>query len=69
MSELLTVNDVAVRLHADPQTIRLWIRIGILKGVKVGRRWLVLESEIRRVANEGTSQPTNKDSDVDTKAG
>jgi excisionase family DNA binding protein len=69
MSELLTVEDVAMRLHAEPSTIRAWIRLGALKGVKIGRRWLISENEVRRVANEGISMSSREGKKQDTKGG
>ena len=37
MDALLTVEDVADRLQVHPQTVRMWIRRGCLKGVRAGR--------------------------------
>jgi len=41
-SELLTVKEVADRLKLNPQTVRRWIRAGLLPASRVGRRqWRV----------------------------
>lgn len=43
---MLTVLEVAERLHRDPETIRRWIRSGRLPARKVGLQHLVDESDL-----------------------
>jgi excisionase family DNA binding protein len=38
LEELLTVEEAAVRLKLNPQTIRRWIRAGLLPAQKLGRK-------------------------------
>ncbi len=47
-SKLLTPDAVAERLAVSPATVRIWLRKGILKGVKVGggKLWRISESAI-----------------------
>jgi excisionase family DNA binding protein len=41
-ADLLTVNEAAALLTAQPATVRLWIRSGRLTAVKVGpRQWRI----------------------------
>ncbi len=50
-TELLTVKDAAARLKVNPQTVRRWIRGGLLPATKVGKRqW--------RVRAEDVAQPS-----------
>jgi len=47
MSEkLLTPEEVAERLVVSPKSIREWLRIGKLRGVKVGRLWRIRERDL-----------------------
>ncbi|MGI8553464.1 MAG: helix-turn-helix domain-containing protein [Dehalococcoidia bacterium] len=49
--ELLTVAQVAERLHAHPETVRRWLSQGRLHGVMPGGKrlgWRIAESELRR---------------------
>lgn len=53
---LLTVQEVADRLRANPQTIRKWLREGKLNGSMPGGEklgWRIPESEIARLIEQG----------------
>ena len=57
--KLLTTETVAKVLLVKPDTLRGWLRIGKIKGVKVGNRlWRVRESELEAFLREskGKSQ-------------
>ena len=43
---LLTVGDVADRMHVHPQTVRLWIKHGELGHVQVGRYKHISEDQL-----------------------
>jgi len=50
-SELLTIKEVADRLKLNPQTVRRWVRAGLLPASRVGRRqWRVREQDLARHA-------------------
>ncbi|MFI5329417.1 MAG: helix-turn-helix domain-containing protein [Desulfobaccales bacterium] len=50
---LLTPEDVAMRLHISRLTVGNWLRSGKLKGVKVGRLWRVRESDLETFLKGG----------------
>ncbi len=48
----LTVPEVAEGLRMNPETIRVWLRDGRLRGVRPGGKragWRIPESEVRRI--------------------
>jgi predicted site-specific integrase-resolvase len=49
---LLSVNTVAEIFDVQPAQVRVWIKSGKIKAQKVLGRWRILQSEVRRVANE-----------------
>lgn len=44
--QLLTTEDAAKRLGLHPETVRRFLREGTLRGVKIGRKHRIEESEI-----------------------
>jgi excisionase family DNA binding protein len=49
---IMTVPEVAERLRMNPETIRVWLRDGRLRGVRPGGKragWRIPESEVRRI--------------------
>ncbi len=46
MEMLLTVEQAATRLQVGPETIRVRLRRGLLRGVKSGKLWRVPESAL-----------------------
>ena len=53
-SELLTVQEAAERLKLNPQTVRRWIRRGLLPGTKIGRKeWRIREGDLERCLGAG----------------
>ena len=58
--KLLTTKAVAERLEVAPDTVRIWLRKGMLKGVKVGggRLWRISETEIDEFIKNGLKEQT-----------
>lgn len=54
---LCTAEEVAAYLgeNVSPFTIRRWCRDGLIKAVKLGRKWAIPESEARRIKREGVA--------------
>ena len=46
MDDLLTVEEASAKLKIAPKTLRDWLRIGKLSGVKLGKRWLIREQDL-----------------------
>ncbi len=44
--QLLTTEEAAQRLHLHPETVRRFLREGLLRGVKIGRQHRIEESEV-----------------------
>lgn len=44
----LTVPQVSAELKIHPATVRIWIKTGRLRAVRVGREWRVRRSEVDR---------------------
>ena len=62
--QLLTTQDAAQRLGLHPETVRRFLREGVLHGVKIGRKHRIEESEIAayierlKTAQNGTGGAT-----------
>jgi excisionase family DNA binding protein len=60
MNEVLTIHEAAARLKLKPETVRDWLKLGKLKGVKLGRIWRVDAEDLERLL---TGEPTAEDLD------
>jgi excisionase family DNA binding protein len=49
----LSAEQIAERLNVSAQSVRAWLRTGKLKGVRAGRLWRVLESELEAFLERG----------------
>ena len=47
MEKIYTVKEVAVYLGLKPETVRVMLRDGRIKGIKVSRDWRVTESALK----------------------
>jgi excisionase family DNA binding protein len=56
--KIYTPEGAAEALMVSPKTIREWLRIGKLKGVKVGRLWRVRERDLQELLQ--TSPPSGE---------
>lgn len=48
-NDMLTVEDVAARLHLSPKRVREKIRLGQIPATRPFRRWLVRESDLEEL--------------------
>jgi excisionase family DNA binding protein len=46
MSEVLTVEQAASKLHVKPHTVREYLKRGMIPGRKLGRSWRILDTEL-----------------------
>lgn len=51
----LTVEDAAARLKVTPYTMRKWLRVGRVGGVKMGNMWRVPERALSALAESATT--------------
>jgi len=51
-----TVAEVAKMLHFQPNTIRLWLEAGKLRGIKVGWQWRIRESDLHEFVKENQTK-------------
>jgi hypothetical protein len=49
---LLSLRDAGASLGLSPNTLRVQINNGILKGSKIGRDWVVTSDEVERYRRE-----------------
>mgnify|MGYP005856152247 CR=1 FL=1 len=56
MARILTVKQVAEKLHVKPLTVREYLRKGKIPGRKLGKSWLVVETDLEMFIR-GNIQP------------
>lgn len=49
MEKIYTIQEVAELLRVNQMTIRRWIKSGKIKSIKIGRKYLFNESELKRL--------------------
>lgn len=64
-NKLLTIHESAERLGKDVSVVRRWARDGELPAVKVGRDWVIRESDLeankdRLIARKGRPPKSTK---------
>lgn len=52
MSDFLTVKEVASKLRMHPGTIRRYVLEGKIKAKKIGKAWLVSQSNVENFVNK-----------------
>jgi excisionase family DNA binding protein len=65
MKPLKSVEEASWLLGISPWTVRSYIRKGMLKPVRLGRRVLVEEAELERFVAEGKAIADTKQPDLD----
>ena len=58
--KLLSVNDVAKRLGVHHSRVRVLIRQGRLKAQKIGRTWVILEKDFKKLKIFKSGRPKIK---------
>ena len=58
--KLLTVHEFAEGVRKTPETIRIWYRLGLIKGIPMGRTVLYPLDELLRLQREGIPERTPK---------
>jgi len=60
--KLLTPEETAKILHVSPDTVRGWLRKGVIKGTKVGggRLWRISESTINEFIAAAKGESSSK---------
>ena len=53
--QIYTVNQAAERMSVSSDTVRVWLRAGLIKGIKIGggRMWRVTEDAIQEFLKKG----------------
>lgn len=64
MQKLLTIFDVADVLSVHPQTVRGWIKSGLIEGRKTGKEWRILESDLQKFIDQNHPRDSAKDIDL-----
>lgn len=59
MDKLYTVEEVANVLNVPINTVRIWLRKGILKGIKLGKYWRVKEAQLQEFTKEQEGDSNN----------
>jgi excisionase family DNA binding protein len=56
MESLKSIEEAAESLALSPWTVRLYVRQGKIRPVRIGRRVLIEPQEIRRIVEEGRGE-------------
>jgi excisionase family DNA binding protein len=62
--EYLTVEEAASRVKVKPDTLRLWLRTGRLKGLKAGRLWRVKTTDLEAFLEQSAKKALEGDDPV-----
>lgn len=54
---LYDIPEISAKLGVGIQTVRMYVRKGTLKGVKVGRRYWIDEKDLSKLFDTGTRKP------------
>ena len=56
MKQLLTVEQVADILQVSPESVRRYLRDGLMRGLKLPQKWRVSQEELERFIRDNTEQ-------------
>lgn len=54
VEKMYSVEEAAAIIGIHPVTLRKWLPLGKVRGVKVGRVWRIPESALEEIAKSGT---------------
>lgn len=60
MAQALTVKQAAARLHVTPETVRRYLRRGMIPADKLGGSWRIMETELEQFASSLGRIPAGK---------
>ena len=52
MEKLYNLIECADLLNLKVRTMRSWVNKGKMRGIKIGKKWMVKEGELRRLRGE-----------------
>lgn len=61
MASLLTVEDLARLLRCSERTARRYVAQGQIKGMRIGKRWLVREADLDAAFAQALAEKGEKD--------
>ena len=59
--ELLSIADVARRVGSSEQTVRIWIRSGLLPGLRLPGEWRIRRSDFEEWLDSRVHEPVQGD--------
>lgn len=57
---LITTKQAATELGVHPETLKRWIRTGLITGCMFGNRYMLRQSDVDHVKTHGTHQPVTQ---------
>ncbi len=58
--KLLTPVDVANRLQVNVRTVTQWLRIGQLRGFKIGKEWRISVNDLEALLDASANKPSSE---------
>ncbi len=58
--KLLTPTDVAKRLLMNERTVTMWLRMGHLRGFKIGKEWRIAPDDLQAFLEASANMPMDK---------
>ncbi len=59
-NKLLTPGDIANRLQVTERTVTRWLRIGQLRGFKIGKEWRVSVNDLEALLEASVNKPSSE---------
>jgi excisionase family DNA binding protein len=64
VDEYLTIEEAASHVKVKPDTLRLWLRTGRLKGLKAGRLWRVKTTDLEAFLEQSAKKALERNDPV-----